>query len=58
MEMTVQKYETEIQYISYNSVNTNGDCISSQISRTLFVQWLFNVYPILSLSIFIEIYAY
>jgi len=38
MEMTVQKYEANIQYISYISVNTNGDCISSQILRTLFVQ--------------------
>jgi len=42
--MTVQKYEANIQYISYISVNTNGDCISSQISRTLFVQWLFIKY--------------
>jgi len=38
LEITVEKYETKIHYISYNSVNTNGYCISSQISRTLFVQ--------------------
>jgi len=47
----VQKYETKIQYISYNSVNTNGYCISSQISRTLFVQWLLIKYSFYRFSL-------